>query len=173
MSNRNYLKFVKSTLSPVNPEWHATLGLIGEIGELCDAIKKHEIYNQELDIVNVKEELGDILYYVALHYINEDLLDEWDESLTSVIELSKEYFEGTVSKQVAIEFSIRALTAMATATTGQNKFKTQPIFILGLLAHHLIGATIVQIMDGNFDKLEVRYPDGYSNEDANARLDKK
>ena len=45
---------------------HATLGIAGESGELVDAVKKTVIYNKPLDVVNFKEELGDILWYVAL-----------------------------------------------------------------------------------------------------------
>jgi len=45
---------------------HATLGISGEAGELLDAVKTSFIYNKELDFVNAKEELGDILWYVAL-----------------------------------------------------------------------------------------------------------
>lgn len=45
---------------------HAMLGLCSESGEIADAIKKHVIYNQPLDILNLEEELGDIMWYVAL-----------------------------------------------------------------------------------------------------------
>ena len=45
---------------------HATLGISGEAGELLDAIKKSFIYNKPLDFVNAKEELGDIMWYMAL-----------------------------------------------------------------------------------------------------------
>lgn len=45
---------------------HATLGISGESGELLDAVKKSFIYNKPLDIVNAKEELGDLLWYIAL-----------------------------------------------------------------------------------------------------------
>lgn len=45
---------------------HALLGLASETGELATAVKKWIYYGQELDIRNVKEELGDILWYVAL-----------------------------------------------------------------------------------------------------------
>lgn len=44
--------------------WHAATGIVGEAGELIDAIKKHVIYNKELDIKNVIEELGDIEFYM-------------------------------------------------------------------------------------------------------------
>jgi len=45
---------------------HAIMGCETEVGEMMDAIKRTIFYGKELDIVNVKEELGDLLYYVAL-----------------------------------------------------------------------------------------------------------
>jgi NTP pyrophosphatase (non-canonical NTP hydrolase) len=45
---------------------HAALGLTGEAGEFADCIKKHLVYGKELDRVNAKEELGDLLWFVAL-----------------------------------------------------------------------------------------------------------
>lgn len=44
---------------------HGALLISGEAGELADAIKKHIVYNQELDEDNVIEELGDVLWGVA------------------------------------------------------------------------------------------------------------
>ncbi len=45
---------------------HAALGLSGEAGEFADCIKKHWVYGQNLDKANAVEELGDLLWYVAL-----------------------------------------------------------------------------------------------------------
>ena len=45
---------------------HAALGVTGEAGEFADAIKKSAIYNKPLDKGNALEELGDLLWYVAL-----------------------------------------------------------------------------------------------------------
>lgn len=47
---------------------HAILGISGEAGELTDAIKKGIFYQEKskIDIINIEEELGDILWYVAL-----------------------------------------------------------------------------------------------------------
>lgn len=45
---------------------HAALGASGEVGELTDAIKKHVIYEQPLDVANIVEEIGDTLWYLAL-----------------------------------------------------------------------------------------------------------
>ena len=44
---------------------HMAVGVSGESGELLDAIKKHVIYQKPLDVENVKEELGDLLFYMT------------------------------------------------------------------------------------------------------------
>lgn len=46
---------------------HAQKGLSGEVGEIAGALERYIHYGQEpLDIPNIKEELGDVLWYVAL-----------------------------------------------------------------------------------------------------------
>lgn len=45
---------------------HAALGACTEVGELQDAIKKNLIYGKPFDGVNVMEECGDVLWYLAL-----------------------------------------------------------------------------------------------------------
>lgn len=45
---------------------HAALGLAGEAGEFADAVKKHTVYGRPLDRGNAIEELGDLLWFVAL-----------------------------------------------------------------------------------------------------------
>lgn len=43
---------------------HMALGICGEAGELGDALKRHAIYNKELDRTNVVEELGDLEFFL-------------------------------------------------------------------------------------------------------------
>lgn len=43
---------------------HMAIGVSGESGELLDAVKKHTIYNKDLDRDNVVEEIGDIEFYL-------------------------------------------------------------------------------------------------------------
>ena len=40
-------------------------GVSTEANELLDTIKKHTIYQKPLDVENVKEELGDLLFYMS------------------------------------------------------------------------------------------------------------
>ncbi len=85
---------------------HAVLGISGEAGELTDAVKKSVMYGKELDVKNVKEEAGDILWYMSL------LLNA-------------------------------------------------------------IGSSFDEVMQMNHDKLEKRYPGGFTEKLAQARLDKQ
>jgi NTP pyrophosphatase (non-canonical NTP hydrolase) len=75
---------------------HMAMLLSGEAGEVVDAIKKHTIYNKELDFVNVIEELGDIEF--ALEAIRKSLGIHRDETLAMNMEkLSKRYPQGSFS----------------------------------------------------------------------------
>lgn len=45
---------------------HSSMGFVTEAGEFQDMLKKHLYYGRELDTVNLKEEIGDILWYCAI-----------------------------------------------------------------------------------------------------------
>lgn len=70
-----YTEFVRTLkkpgadiLSSLTPDkcdlLHMAYCIPGEAGELADAVKKHIIYEKELDRENVIEELGDIEFYL-------------------------------------------------------------------------------------------------------------
>jgi NTP pyrophosphatase (non-canonical NTP hydrolase) len=43
---------------------HMAVGISGEAGELLDAVKKAVIYRKPIDMENVIEEVGDVLFYL-------------------------------------------------------------------------------------------------------------
>lgn len=45
---------------------HATLGLVSESGEIADNVKRKIAYGRDLDIPNLIEEAGDVLWYLLL-----------------------------------------------------------------------------------------------------------
>ena len=50
---------------------HMLMGMMTEVGELTDQFKKNLAYGKDIDWVNVKEEIGDLMWYVsefANHY---------------------------------------------------------------------------------------------------------
>lgn len=59
---------------------HGGIGIATESGEILDQLKKHIYYGKPLDKVNLKEEIGDVLWYCAL------LLRELDSTFEEVAE---------------------------------------------------------------------------------------
>jgi len=45
---------------------HAMLGLMDEVGELAKTMKKELAYGKDMDVDNLVEEAGDVLWFVAL-----------------------------------------------------------------------------------------------------------
>lgn len=62
---------------------HAIMGIVTEAGELEDAYKKWVIYNKEIDPVNLKEELGDLEWYIALlmRYLDTNHEEIWEMNI--------------------------------------------------------------------------------------------
>jgi NTP pyrophosphatase (non-canonical NTP hydrolase) len=113
MSNTTpYQQFVNSIIKPgdeiirqLTPQQahllHMAVGVSGEAGELLDAIKKHCVYQKQINLENVMEEAGDILFYLT------GILNELDMTLEQCIQanmdkLSKRYPNGSYSNAAAI-----------------------------------------------------------------------
>lgn len=80
---------------------HASMGLITEGAELLDAMKKFIFYGKELDIVNIKEELGDSNYYEAIAH--HELGSSFEEVMIMCIQkLRKRYHEKEYNAQHAV-----------------------------------------------------------------------
>lgn len=72
---------------------NACLGLPGEVGEVCDMIKKWIFHGSEIDVLHVKKEIGDIMWYVALmctafHFDLDDVME------TNIEKLKARYPDG-------------------------------------------------------------------------------
>lgn len=80
---------------------HACLGMMSEVGEIADALKKHIIYKRALDDINLLEESGDVSWYQALF-------------LTAIKKSMTEAFERNIAKLKLRypnnEFTIEAAT---------------------------------------------------------------
>lgn len=87
MTTQEYIKSVLRSESAnfysINPRLlHAALGICSESGEFSDSLKKSLFYGRQLDVVNAKEELGDLLWYIAL------AIDELGSSFEEIMELN-------------------------------------------------------------------------------------
>ena len=73
------------------------MGLAGEIGEVIDIMKKHIYQGKELDITDVIEEVGDVLWYIAnFCNVNNITMDECMES--NIKKLRKRFPNGFTTK---------------------------------------------------------------------------
>lgn len=94
MTDRQYIELARRTLSTQEDKLgHFTVGLSTEASELLDAYKKARWYKRELDTTNMKEEIGDLLWYLI------QLCDELDYSLDqakvdNIEKLKKRYPDG-------------------------------------------------------------------------------
>lgn len=88
MENNEFIKNALRTESgnfftPNERVLHAAMGCVTESGELLDALKKQIFYGRELDVVNIKEEAGDILWYLAILF--DELDTDFETEMTRVI----------------------------------------------------------------------------------------
>lgn len=86
---------------------HASLGMVTESAEFADAIKKTIFYGKQTDIVNLKEELGDIFWYVAIacNQLNISFEEIWEANIAKLharygISFNK---EGAINRDLTIE----------------------------------------------------------------------
>lgn len=70
MNNNEYMVLAMQTAKDMGTQKlnliHAAMGVASDGGELVDAIKKHAIYGKDLDVENVVEEIGDVLWFLVL-----------------------------------------------------------------------------------------------------------
>lgn len=88
MNNKEYQKFVKEGASPKYDNKLAIIGLVGEVGELADVVKKETIYEDMSKFVEkygmsvkdkIIDEAGDVLWQFVC------LLNIYDVSLEEVM----------------------------------------------------------------------------------------
>lgn len=62
---------------------HAALGVATEGGEVLDVVKKALFYGRPIDLLNLDEEMGDLLWYVHLYCIHRG------KSLADLLEMNE------------------------------------------------------------------------------------
>lgn len=136
--------------------YHSIEGVFTEMGEIIDIFKKHSRYGKPIDVVNLKEEVGDLLWYVAIPY-NEGILDdfstefsiypaefdEWNQELTRYI--IHDYIKRTILND---HLKYKDVCKMCSYYFGFNE------------------KDMSDIMKTNIKKLYLRYGEKFSSEKA-------
>jgi len=146
---------------------HAFYGIVDELGELNTAINNH-------DMVNIREEIGDFFWYLALACTAGRF--SMDALANKTVEL-----ELIDDPQISIDHLLTQVACYASACKNiifYNKAKPtmEPLaaliqLLMGLCDHYGFG--VQEILDENQDKLQKRYPEKFSEEDAVERKDKE
>jgi NTP pyrophosphatase (non-canonical NTP hydrolase) len=65
----DYVKWTENTCAKLETKqediFHMLFGITTEVGELTDIFKKALAYGKVIDWINVDEELGDLMFYIA------------------------------------------------------------------------------------------------------------
>jgi len=107
MTVKEYQKLVKRTDALLPEKYHSMgaihmlMGMTTEIGELMDPYKKNLAYEKPIDFINVKEEIGDLLWYIA-NFCNLHSFDIEEIMETNVKKLQARYPE-KFDKMLAVQ----------------------------------------------------------------------
>jgi NTP pyrophosphatase (non-canonical NTP hydrolase) len=193
-SGANGKTFSPSAFAPVPPVDDdvvirvetCSLGLIGELGELADHIKKHVGHRHELDREVCLKELGDIYWYVAeahsMFGVNmpADDLDDLQDAVSGFIKAHDADLESRTTNMqqtcsllregsylvAEVGLFIEAVLANSGFDREINDYWTV-LSDLSDVVHRLtvrLGFEIRKVLEANIEKLKKRYPDGFSSE---------
>lgn len=90
-----YLEAVRRTWNPSGGIMNAVLGLVGEVGEVVELIKKSKFHGKTYDSDKYEEEIGDVFYYLYA-LCDELLLDPKEVMRKNVAKLAARYPNGFV-----------------------------------------------------------------------------
>lgn len=122
MKLRKYQKEAARTMATckdsITDDLHMVLGMQTEVAEIADVYKKHIAYCREIDFVNVKEELGDIVWYIA----NMCNLHGWDleDILETNIHKLKLRYPNKFTREKALNRDLKAERKILENTTATN-----------------------------------------------------
>lgn len=179
MEFQQYLIESERTLKSLGKELdllHCATGLVTESAELVDAIKKHVFYGKSLDVVNIKEELGDILWYIAIPVRMFDLDLDFNRQ-------NGNYYKNKIKNQIKtpeglIKFFL-TFNSMFKALCSAILIRPLPsdfdnIFEEINLICEIYNLNLSEIMDININKLKARFPNNFTQEHAlNRDLEKE
>ena len=148
---------------------HCGIGLITEVGEIADAHKREIFYGKEIDKVNTLEEVGDLLWYVALGC--NAIMFNMDEA--EAIPVEDKYLEPPV------DYTIASIAKYASYISTTASFGSEEKLYENYMAYDLVrvlhfirvycaktGIDYDKAKDVNIAKLKARYPDGFSEDKA-------
>ena len=165
MNFSEYLGQAKRTMRLEWPEIrqlkNIKLGIMGESGEVADILKKHWFHGHDLNRGHLKEELGDLLFYIAWLFVNDT------EFLKSI---DYEIQDWKVPTEMADDYEIiETLELMQKRVIGELK-TDQGILLDILCLIEYLEFTFEEVATYNIEKLKKRYKgDGFTEKESRER----
>jgi NTP pyrophosphatase (non-canonical NTP hydrolase) len=168
-----YLQTVLARRAPLPTTFahmqHAACGLITEVGELMDPLKRYFAFNKPIDAVNVMEEIGDLIWYIMLYAdaagIHVNQLERGYEAATAAIEsgTDKQFDLDDYTLLTAMTYMVVAAAMAAKTEADRAKLGTDELaeLLTGLLCACFVmlkryGYTMAECLTRNDAKLAKR-----------------
>lgn len=138
---------------------HMAVGVVGEVIELLEGVAKQ---NEE----NVKEELGDIVFYLVgfySHFAAEPTPEPESFVGNNLLSLAGELLD-TVKKHTIYQKPLDEAKVLKLLNL---------CWMCAVEMTIQLDTSLIELMQDNMDKLTKRYPTGYSDAAAQARADKQ
>ena len=143
--------------------FHAWLGIHTEMGELMDIYKKKFAYAKDIDIPNLKEEIGDTFWYFAI----------WANEFMTVAQYQSrvDNYKSLVAKNGDLTNICKRIAGMIRKA---DTMQANPENIKDLIYDFIdfcvmVGIDYEECLQKNIDKLKVRYPEFFNEQDAIVR----
>ena len=176
MNFKEYIPLAMRTCKPLPFTEHINhmgLGIVGEMGEIVDQLKKAYVYGKAIDQVNIVEEVGDVAYHVAgvvqfypnLHnFIESDELKNsinYEKLVEAKSNITRTILLNTMSAaNLVVDMGILADEAGGPSGEGEEVAKTLCMFLFATAV--LLEVDLSQVYEVNIAKLAKRYGDKYS-----------
>lgn len=142
---------------------HLYCGLLDEIGELASAYKKNVGYGKDLDLVNVKEELGDIFYFLVLATKYQTNGGAFQKKMLDIINSDKFSNKQKLSADLFSEITV------AFSQLNNDNSNILLLFVIFTEVCYNYNFTFDEVVISNMQKREIRYPGGYTQDRATNR----
>ena len=137
--------------------------MVTEVGEIIDTYKRHWFYKKELDIKNLIEEVGDVLWYVAVAYKALDLpiINNPAEDLEEITPPKTDMILAKLVRYSSNIFSVAFAFPMEAMESNLDYDLRQLLYFLHFFCEEN-GFTLLDSAAANITKLKKRYPDGFT-----------
>lgn len=168
-----YQKLARRTCAKLNTRKddlvHMNLGIITEVGEALDVIKKFLAYKKPMDLVNLGEEIADLCWYLSNRGDMFFVVDFETIEASCSFKESEEEFKKTGLQISSLEQAIYALITLIPESEDfrtTKEFVEYPNLVILKSVAEYFELDFYQLLTNNIAKLEARYPEKFTEESA-------